>query len=212
MEKSIETIWKDGFLRSDALVAPKLNDLYNQKSTHIIDKIIRMGRINLYAIVIGSSILLTVCLIAGAILGGIILFVALNYLVWMGVQQAKGLKEINKGNSSYEYIKAFDGWLKANTEKFRRVYRYVYPIIFGAAMYGFWEYSHEKLMPELLAQNPDMTFIFGIPLYGFIFGLSVIVLSAVFSGPLYRLDVKSVYGPVLRKLAEILKDMEELRA
>ncbi len=27
MEKSIETIWKKGFLKSDALVAPKLNDL-----------------------------------------------------------------------------------------------------------------------------------------------------------------------------------------
>jgi hypothetical protein len=37
MEKSIETIWKQGFLNDDALVAPKLNDLYNQKSTHIID-------------------------------------------------------------------------------------------------------------------------------------------------------------------------------
>jgi len=38
MEKSIETIWKEGFLESDALVAPKLNDLYNQKSIHIVDK------------------------------------------------------------------------------------------------------------------------------------------------------------------------------
>ena len=28
MEKSIESIWKEGFLKSDALVAPKLNDLY----------------------------------------------------------------------------------------------------------------------------------------------------------------------------------------
>ena len=31
MEKSIESIWKQGFLNSDALVAPKLNNLYNQK-------------------------------------------------------------------------------------------------------------------------------------------------------------------------------------
>ena len=38
MEKSIETIWKEGFMKDDALVAPKLNDLYNQKSANIIDK------------------------------------------------------------------------------------------------------------------------------------------------------------------------------
>ena len=29
MEKSIETIWKEGFLEKDVLLAPKLNDLYN---------------------------------------------------------------------------------------------------------------------------------------------------------------------------------------
>ena len=51
MEKSIENIWKEGFLKSDALVAPKINNLYNQKSIHIIDKFKRMFKINLIAIV-----------------------------------------------------------------------------------------------------------------------------------------------------------------
>lgn len=52
MEKSIETIWREGFLKSDALVAPKLNELYNQKSIHIVDKFKSMYRINLIAIVV----------------------------------------------------------------------------------------------------------------------------------------------------------------
>ena len=52
MEKSIETIWKDGFLDVNELIVPKLNNLYNQKSIHIIDKILRMGRINLIYIVL----------------------------------------------------------------------------------------------------------------------------------------------------------------
>jgi hypothetical protein len=30
MEKSIETIWKEGFLKNDALIAPKINNLYTQ--------------------------------------------------------------------------------------------------------------------------------------------------------------------------------------
>ena len=50
MENSIETIWKEGFLKNDALVAPKLNDLYNQKSLHLIDQLKRMFKINLMAI------------------------------------------------------------------------------------------------------------------------------------------------------------------
>ena len=31
MEKTIEAVWKEGFVDDDALVAPKLNDLYNHK-------------------------------------------------------------------------------------------------------------------------------------------------------------------------------------
>ena len=42
MEKSIEAIWKEGFLEQDALVAPKINELYNQKSSDIVDKMTRM--------------------------------------------------------------------------------------------------------------------------------------------------------------------------
>lgn len=58
MEKSIESIWKEGFLESDALVAPKLNDLYNQKSKHTIDKFKRMGKMNLHGIMIGAFVIL----------------------------------------------------------------------------------------------------------------------------------------------------------
>ena len=56
MEKSIESIWKEGFLDNDALVAPTVNDLYNQKSEHIIEKFKRMFRINLKALVAGAIV------------------------------------------------------------------------------------------------------------------------------------------------------------
>ena len=54
MEKSIESIWKEGFLKSDALVAPKLNDLYNQKSEHVVDKVNRLYTINLIVIIVNG--------------------------------------------------------------------------------------------------------------------------------------------------------------
>ena len=58
MEKSIENIWKEGFLKSDALVVPKINNLYNQKSKHITAKFERMFKINLIAIVVFSVVFL----------------------------------------------------------------------------------------------------------------------------------------------------------
>ena len=44
-------------LDPDALVAPKVNDLYTRKSTHIVDRIQRMQRINEIAIVIGAPVM-----------------------------------------------------------------------------------------------------------------------------------------------------------
>ena len=42
MEKSIETIWKQGFISPESLIAPELNNLYNKKSIHLVDKFKRM--------------------------------------------------------------------------------------------------------------------------------------------------------------------------
>jgi hypothetical protein len=61
MEKSIEHIWKTGFLDSKALVAPQVNDLYTRKSEHIIEKFKRMFRFNLKAIAIGGVLAWAAC-------------------------------------------------------------------------------------------------------------------------------------------------------
>lgn len=81
MEKSIESIWKEGFLNKDALVAPKIMDLYNKKSIHIIDKFKRMFKINLIAIVVFSSVFLVVSFFIGIPIMGIIFFATLSVLV-----------------------------------------------------------------------------------------------------------------------------------
>ena len=39
MEKTIETIWKEGFLKSSELLIPQINIMYNQKSKNIIEKL-----------------------------------------------------------------------------------------------------------------------------------------------------------------------------
>jgi len=65
MKKSIEEIWKEGFLNNNALVAPKINDFYNQKSNHIIDKMIRMFRWNQYYVILLMVVHLAIGFVAG---------------------------------------------------------------------------------------------------------------------------------------------------
>ena len=65
MNNSIEKIWKEGFLSNDALIAPKINDLYNQKSKNIVDKFEVVFKWNLIGIIIYAALVLVVLTIMG---------------------------------------------------------------------------------------------------------------------------------------------------
>ena len=124
MEKSIETIWKEGFLKSDALVAPKLNDLYNQKSKHLVDKYKRMFKINLIAIVAGSLLFLVASFVIGIPVTGIGFFLILSVVVIVNRKLLPGLEKIDKSENSYQYLKAFDSWLQEQLSLNRKMARF----------------------------------------------------------------------------------------
>ncbi|MDN5202694.1 hypothetical protein QQ008_14995 [Fulvivirgaceae bacterium BMA10] len=218
MEKSIEIIWKEGFLNKDALVAPKLNDLYNQKSKHIIDKYMRMFKINLVAIVVGSLILLPGSFLIGMPYMGVPMFFILNAMVIVDKRLLGELKEIDNNITSYEYLKTFDKWIKRKIIVNTRMARILYPYTFIAILMGFWFINEdgnrlgETIVTKLIENYPDIYLIFGIPLTGIIGALMIIGILTFFGGRIYRWDMNLVYGRVLRKLEEIISDMEELRS
>ncbi len=217
MEKSIENIWKEGFLKSDALLAPKINSLYNQKSIHIIDKFKRMFRINLIAIVAFSIIFLIVTFFIGIPIMGAIFFATLTVLVIINKRLLNGLEKIEKGVSSYQYLKAFNLWIKRQVSINKKISTFLYPIIFMSFIIGFWFKDAEgmllgkRLVNEILIGFPDVYLIYGIPLLGIVIVLIVSILLAIFGGRIYQWDLNIVYGRVFKKLEELLTDMERLK-
>lgn len=217
MEKSIENIWKEGFLKSDALVAPKINNLYNQKSIHIIDKFKRMFKINLIAIVAFSFIFLIVSFFIGIPLMGIIFFITLMVLVFINKKLLNSLKHIDKGESSYQYLKAFNQWINEQVSVNKRISTFLYPIIFMSFIIGFWfkdaegMFLGERLVSEVLYGFPDTYLVYGIPLIGIIIILLILGFLAYFGGRIYLWDVNIVYGRVFKKLEELMTDIESLR-
>lgn len=218
MEKSIENIWKEGFLKSDALVAPKINDLYSQKSIHIIDKFKRMFRINLIAIVVFSVIFLIVSYFVGIPLMGAIFFVSLMVLVIINKRLLKGLDSIDKGENSYQYLKAFNQWIKKQVAVNKRISTYLYPIILMSIVIGFWfkdakgMFLGERVVDKILIHFPDTVLIFGIPLIGIgIIGL-ILGILAFFGGRIYMWDLNIVYGRAFKKLEELMADIESLNS
>ncbi|MGI9530522.1 hypothetical protein [Lutimonas sp.] len=217
MERSIENIWKEGFLKSDALVAPKVVDLYNKKSIHIIDKFKRMFRINLIAIVVFSFVALVMSFYIGIPIMGSIFFITLTALVIVNKKLLNGLEEIDKGENSYEYLKDFNNWVDKQVSVNKRISRFLYPVIFMSMVLGFYfkdaegMYLGERLIIHQLNHFPDMILIFGIPLVGVIGVVVVIGLLAFFGTRIYEWDLNLVYGRIFKKLHELLKDVEELR-
>ena len=212
MEKSIESIWKEGFLQKNALVVPKLNNLYDKKSIHIIDKFKRMFKINLNALVVFSFVLLPVSFFVKIPVMGVLMFILFNVLVFVNKRLFKGLNKIDTNVSSYQYLKSFDVWMQEQITVNMKMSRYIYPYIFIAMVSGFW-FSNDfnnSLNKILGDYQPDM--IYGMPVYWIPSMLLIIILIAIFGERIYKWDLNLVYGGVLKKLAELISDMEDLQA
>ena len=213
MEKSIEIIWKEGFLKTNALVAPQLNDLYNQKSGHLVDKMMRMFRLNGIYVIGLAALLLFISILGGVPAAGIVMVLLFIPLIIYGQQQLKVVKSIDKGASSYQYLKSFDEWLKSAIAGYTRIYRFIYPLFILTFFFGYWFASPiQPTVRKLTEKFPNLFYlVHGVPVYWLIAAVVLAILSVIYAGKIYRWDMNTIYGRVFRKLDEILADMEELR-
>ena len=217
MEKSIEKIWKEGFLKEDALVAPKLNDLYTRKSNHFISNYKRMFKLNILWIMIGSSIFLIFSLIIGIPFLGIPMFILLNIMALVDKRLLKELNKIDQNNTSYEYLKSFLNWWDRKNKVNIFMASILYPYVFLFTVIGLWFMKIKgnnlgaMLSNQILDQFPSTYFIFGIPLIGIIGVIFILSVLLYFSEKMYKWDVNLVYGRVLEKIKTLVNDMEELR-
>lgn len=211
MEKSIEIIWKEGFLKGNALVAPKVNDLYNQKSKNLIDRFIRKFRLNQGMVVAMALLVLTGSILVGLPFVGIGLFLMFAVLVLIGKRLQDDLARIDKGSNSYAYLKSFDGWLKKGLAVYRRFYRFFYPLFYLLMLIGMWQMADRQAYFHDMFQDPGLYPLWGIPM---LLAIPLILLAipiGLLSGRLYKFDLQVVYGPEFRKLEEMIADMEDLR-
>ena len=217
MEKSIEKIWKEGFLENNAIVAPKLNDLYNKKSIHIVDKFKRMYKINRIAVIVFAFVLLPMSFITNLPYMGIPMFFMFIAMVAVAKKLSKGLDKIDCSLNSYQYLKSFSLWINNLISLNTNLSRYLYPYVFLSLIAGFWFGSiggnipGQEFVNSLIIDYPDTYLVFGLPVIG-IFGVVLIVgLLAFFGGMIGKWDLNLVYAGIIKKLDRLLAEMEELR-
>jgi hypothetical protein len=213
MRKTIEAAWREGFLTPGALVAPKVNDLYTRKSLHIADRIQRMQRINEIAIVIGAPIAWAIYALLGMPSGGAILCAA-----WVGlIIVRRRFPHITKFDApvsvdSYQYLNAFQRWLKNRLAWGRRVQRHIYAVTFIALAIGTGESAGGQLLIRTIVANfPDVRLVYGVPLFLILGAVVMAIVVDLLGGVIFDFDVNTVYRDVFRKLDEMVAEMEELR-
>lgn len=213
MEKSIEQIWKEGFLKSHDLVIPKLNDLYNQKSISLIDKMIQMFKINLWGIIAFAQVALIGLSILGLPLVGVLIDVMFLVVAYFSYRHWKGLKSLDTTKSNYEYLVSFNRWRLDAIAFFGSLYRFFYPLFFLAFYLGVWFSDAGPIIEAgILRVFPNMPIILGIPaLVLAVIGLGT-ALIIIFTPAIYRLDINIVYGRLFNRLEEMIGEMEQLRA
>ena len=212
MRKTIEATWREGFLDPDALVAPKVNNLYTRKSTHIVDRIQRMQRINEIAIVIGAPVMWAFLSAVGIPYTGAIICTA-----WVGLLVVRRLY-ITKFNApdssldSYQYLKAFQRWLNDRMARSRSVQRHLYAVTFLAMAIGLGASAAGQLViRSIVESNPDVRLVNGVPLILIAAVGATAIVVDLLGGVIFDFDVNTVYRNVFRKLDQMVADMEELR-
>jgi hypothetical protein len=212
MTKSIEAMWKDGFVSEAHLTVPKVNDLYNRKSQNIVDKLKDMFDINIKAIMGGCVIMLIMMSLIGAPFLGLYILCLLLPLIIISKKELKKSVNLSKGQSSYDYLMSFNNWLKSSIETYSFYYKIFYPLFFlGMAVQGIVSKEGGKLIAILVEKVPTDIILLGLPYYLIVSIAIITLILARYAEAIYHFDLNIIYGRQFKKLDELIADMEELR-
>ena len=209
MDKSIENIWKEGFINNDNIVIPKVNDLYNRKSTHIIDVMMRRFKVNYIYLLVFPLLILPIMILGNLDLLGYFIFITFYIIAFLSKRNKQGLENISNNQSNYEYLKSFKHWMDNYMNKF---YQDFFPLLYLT----FWgTFTMNEAIPsvieKILFKFPNTYTLNGIPVV--IIGVFLIGLTAsiTLAKKLFYLDVNVMYGKLITRLDELIGDMEGLK-
>ena len=217
MEKSIENIWNQGFLDEGALVAPKINKLYETKSINTIDTFKSMYHKNYWFI----WILLLVHAIGGYISTNVYFAMYMSSLfvpiLVLSKRQIRLMDALDLNESSYTYLATFNNWLQKMISDFRLVYLFFYPfyfigLVWFLALKDTGEDGDYIPIATRILQSDQVFKIAGVPVIWVSVILALTGLVAYFSPKIFMFDIRIVYGRLMDRLKTMLKEMEDLRA
>jgi hypothetical protein len=206
MKQTLESVWEDGFLQEKTSLTPKLNDFYNRKSTHLIDKLLRSFRVEVWILIPLAFVQFFFNIVLdndNSAFWGVIC--ALPCILWffLGIKQINSLKKISYGASCYDYLVSVRKKLYEITNFNKRLaISSVAIIMFPMLLYTYFN-NQEKTIGEIIGIEslnwPSLTLFLILP---------VITLLAL---ALFEVGFKQTNYSRDKKINFLIKEMEELR-
>ena len=127
------------------------------------------------------------------------------------------MESLNFNRSSYTYLATFNDWLQKMITDFRLVYQFFYPLYFIGLVWflglnNTGEDSEYTPMAYRILQSDQVYKIAGIPVIWVSVILALTGIVAYFSPRIFMVDIRIVYGRIMDRMSNMLKEMEELRA
>lgn len=200
MEKSIESIWTKGFLKEEDLVAPKINNLYQRKSSLLIEKLKRTYKADNKSILPLAALSIIGFGFFGHLPTGLYVMSLLIGMFFLNKKKLESLERISINSTSYNYLLEYRKMFMQIKSFYTRLLGIGLPLagLIGFSLF-FWDSPALQEFLQLKA----------FQITGILLALSL-VLSGI--GILsYRLSLSLIYGSFVQKLEEMISDMKELQ-
>ncbi len=202
MEKSIEQIWKGGFINDKELKAPKINALYNQKSIYLVDRLINNMKVELFTVIILGFFIAIFSTIAGNhIIWGILILLINSVWYIISKKQLKDLKDTKYNSSCYEYLIEISKKIKKITRiNAKNTILSVALILFPMLVYTYYN-NQDKTLGQIFGIDIDLS-----KSYMFL----LIPIAMLIAHGLYLIYLK-FNNKIGNKIEILITDMEELK-
>jgi hypothetical protein len=202
MEKSIEQIWKGGFMNNKELIAPKINALYNQKSINLVDRLINNMKTELFTVIIlGFIIALFITIAGNHIIWGILLLLINSVWYIISKKQLKDLNDTQFNSNCYEYLIEISKKIKKIARINKRNTILSVPLTLIPILVYTYYNNQDKTLGQILGIDIDLS-----KSYLFI----LIPIAMLIAYGLYIIYLK-FNNRIENKITSLIIDMEELK-
>lgn len=215
MENTIENIWKEGFM-DDSFSVPEINDVSTLKSIYFVDKFKSKYKLNIIALMVTATIVLFAFILGGVPFVGLFMFLLFSSLAFLGKRELDDLNKINSVDNNFDYLKSFDVWLKKLLSRFSLIYKIWVPLLFIGFSLAllqtdlFIPFIGETLIERFSGDN-SFYLIGNMPAYWLAGILFIAGLLSLVSTQFFKMEMKSIYGDLIKRLDDMLLELESLR-